>query len=833
MRGMQSSSSLDPNPQPRPELNQEPHLSNSPRDRESQSASRQAFYAPRFSGRGDASGELTGDTTVSGMAEPESDGRPAWLRRWTTEVRRDIAVERYSARKDPASTPGEDRLPTRDPRPAFDTLRGPQGEGTYTNGYTGQSIEAALNFETASQLATDFEAEATEDRLSLSNELPIPDLPSSDLQTSTLPILDRGSSRASAPANGSVANEGRVGSVAAGKPWIERLEPRSLTSEEEAARSVETGVGAQSATFPNSLPRLDPQAVRAAIFRLAQEAPTNRDAAAVSPQARFADIAFELWRDSDRDSTVEDGNDLVAAENRWEPERSEDLGSPTDTLNSDPSETSVSCTFAEPGILAQAQNHFEPADKRKWPNLDEEYHLVPAERQSRKAEETEKINETESKFNAPTLQRSMEASEISEIERIIPPSIPASDASLGARKVTAADAPALAHDAGNLLSALTLYSELLALSGVLHARHKHYAQDLKLLATRSEVLISRLLASCNAAESKAQSLMRENALGLAAAPGMITVESEPILPEAGAARPADPSDAAIEQADLEVSAQTERSVEAAAGPRQQGDGAIREATSLPSSQPQSEEIEEAVSTGMDEVASLVLADLLTGWRSLLSIIGRGSIEVNLGPNAFLPIRIKEDAMERILVNLVHNAMTATRSGGSIRIGVGRLESPLSVRTIPSSDGGAQAANRLVLTVDDSGCGMSNEQIAQIFADTGANPLGDVTVDNRFRRGLGLQIVRELVASSGGELAIYSREGAGTRVEIAWPTVESETLPARRLPAPARSTPAPLRSDPMHDRNPPQSAAPTPPYTGSGSWRTADSTANDLKGAIAC
>jgi signal transduction histidine kinase len=56
-----------------------------------------------------------------------------------------------------------------------------------------------------------------------------------------------------------------------------------------------------------------------------------------------------------------------------------------------------------------------------------------------------------------------------------------------------AEGPGLAHDAGNLLEALVLYSDLLGLPGVLQPKHQHYARELKLLAHRSGDLINRLL----------------------------------------------------------------------------------------------------------------------------------------------------------------------------------------------------------------------------------------------------------------------------------------------------------------------------------------------------
>ena len=51
----------------------------------------------------------------------------------------------------------------------------------------------------------------------------------------------------------------------------------------------------------------------------------------------------------------------------------------------------------------------------------------------------------------------------------------------------------LLHDARNLMSALGLYCDLLAMPGVLQPRHRKYAEDLRLVGTRSEALIGRLM----------------------------------------------------------------------------------------------------------------------------------------------------------------------------------------------------------------------------------------------------------------------------------------------------------------------------------------------------
>ena len=67
-----------------------------------------------------------------------------------------------------------------------------------------------------------------------------------------------------------------------------------------------------------------------------------------------------------------------------------------------------------------------------------------------------------------------------------------------------ANGPGLAHDAGNLLGALTLYSELLGLPGVLKPEHQHYARELKLLSQRSGALIYRLLKTTGADDGPAK-----------------------------------------------------------------------------------------------------------------------------------------------------------------------------------------------------------------------------------------------------------------------------------------------------------------------------------------
>jgi signal transduction histidine kinase len=56
-----------------------------------------------------------------------------------------------------------------------------------------------------------------------------------------------------------------------------------------------------------------------------------------------------------------------------------------------------------------------------------------------------------------------------------------------------AEGAGLAHDAGNLLGALSLYSDLLAMPGVLCEEYREYAAELRMLSDRSWAMINRLV----------------------------------------------------------------------------------------------------------------------------------------------------------------------------------------------------------------------------------------------------------------------------------------------------------------------------------------------------
>lgn len=116
----------------------------------------------------------------------------------------------------------------------------------------------------------------------------------------------------------------------------------------------------------------------------------------------------------------------------------------------------------------------------------------------------------------------------------------------------------------------------------------------------------------------------------------------------------------------------------------------------------------------------------------------------------IPVHIHSDALllRQILTNLVGNAVRYTKEGG--------------VRLLLAY---AEAANRLRLTITDTGPGMDESAISRSAEpDRGIHG----TEPGTGRHGLGLWIARRLTALLQGEIAIQSLPGHGTAVTVSLP-----------------------------------------------------------------
>lgn len=137
------------------------------------------------------------------------------------------------------------------------------------------------------------------------------------------------------------------------------------------------------------------------------------------------------------------------------------------------------------------------------------------------------------------------------------------------------------------------------------------------------------------------------------------------------------------------------------------------------------------------------------------------------PSDLPPIEVDVVQIERVLSNLLGNAIKFTPRGGRIQVGV------------------ESAENVLRISVRDSGAGIN----AGALASLGSKHYRAPTAAGIDGNGLGLFIVRTVIDAHGGSMDIQSREGEGTTVTV--------TLP-RRLPAAAHATKLPPRAQTNFD-----------------------------------
>ncbi len=115
---------------------------------------------------------------------------------------------------------------------------------------------------------------------------------------------------------------------------------------------------------------------------------------------------------------------------------------------------------------------------------------------------------------------------------------------------------------------------------------------------------------------------------------------------------------------------------------------------------------------------------------------------NLGDE---PITLSADAaqLKQIFWNLARNAIQAMPTGGELRVGL---------ETIPN--------NRIRIVFEDTGQGMSQEQVEQLF-----EPFSNSTSGGT---GLGLSIVYQIVKDHNGAINVRSTEGKGTTITVELP-----------------------------------------------------------------
>lgn len=140
----------------------------------------------------------------------------------------------------------------------------------------------------------------------------------------------------------------------------------------------------------------------------------------------------------------------------------------------------------------------------------------------------------------------------------------------------------------------------------------------------------------------------------------------------------------------------------------------------------------------------------------------------------VPAKITADEVRvrQILVNLIGNALKFTDEG-EVRVSIGmsdRRRTPHR-RNVDEPNPSAERLPTMEITVSDTGVGMSEDQIAQLF-----HPFTQASGDTARRfggTGLGLSISRRLAEAMGGEISVQSELGKGSRFRLTLPVSDQQ------------------------------------------------------------
>jgi signal transduction histidine kinase len=148
-------------------------------------------------------------------------------------------------------------------------------------------------------------------------------------------------------------------------------------------------------------------------------------------------------------------------------------------------------------------------------------------------------------------------------------------------------------------------------------------------------------------------------------------------------------------------------------------------------------------------------DLRTAVRSGYDVVvpawtGR-SLDVRIGlPGEPVPFQGDREMIERVVVNLLGNAVKFTPDGGSVRVVLGRL------------------GDEAVLTVRDTGMGIPVQEQDRLFTRFFRSTLAQRRAIQG--SGLGLSIAKAMVEKHGGTISVRSATDQGTTFEVRLPVV---------------------------------------------------------------
>lgn len=163
-----------------------------------------------------------------------------------------------------------------------------------------------------------------------------------------------------------------------------------------------------------------------------------------------------------------------------------------------------------------------------------------------------------------------------------------------------------------------------------------------------------------------------------------------------------------------------------------------------------------------------VGELIQNVRQLLRRVLGEMIEVAISPVSELwRARVDAGQLESAIVSLAINASEAMPDGGRLAI---ECQNATLDSAYVAANPDAQEGDYVVITVSDTGSGMTREVLEQAF-----NPFFTTKLDGK-SSGLGLSVVYGFARQSGGHVRVYSEPGRGTQISVYLPRAEADEYP---------------------------------------------------------
>jgi PAS domain S-box-containing protein len=149
-------------------------------------------------------------------------------------------------------------------------------------------------------------------------------------------------------------------------------------------------------------------------------------------------------------------------------------------------------------------------------------------------------------------------------------------------------------------------------------------------------------------------------------------------------------------------------------------------------------------TGRADRSAVTLPALVEGVLAQIPPFRDVEVVLNI-PEDLPPLWVDPGQVKQVLSNLMLNACQAMQNGGVLTVDA-------------CCEGG-----RIRISVTDTGCGMSEEELSRIFEPLYSTKARGI--------GLGLSVTKNLVEANGGRIEVGSQPGKGSTFAVSLPTQE--------------------------------------------------------------